>query len=213
MAEAATTEATESAAAATETATEAQATEAPAEKVDGEDALGDKGKKALDTMKAERKQAREEAAAEKARADALQAKLEGKEAEYTAAQEAQKVRDEAIAAANTRILNAEFRAAAAGKLNDPADALRYIETSDFEVSQDGAVDGAAIAKAVEDLIAEKPYLAAQSGKRFQGTADGGARNDATKPSQLTKADLAAMSPQQIDQAHADGRLTDLLGSK
>jgi len=45
-----------------------------------------------------------------------------------------------------------------------------------EVDEDGGVDEAEIATAVDDLLRAKPYLAAaQSGKRFQGTADQGAR--------------------------------------
>jgi vacuolar-type H+-ATPase subunit I/STV1 len=145
--------------------------------------------------------------------NAFRAKAEGKEAEFTAAQEAQRVRDEALAGANARILKAEGRAAAAGKLNDPADALRYLDLSEFEVGSDGEVDSAAVASAITSLIANKPYLAAQGGQRFQGPADGGARTDASKPSQLTRADLAGMSPEQIEAAREAGRFDNLLGGK
>jgi hypothetical protein len=193
----------------TAAATEATTTETPAA---GEAALGDAGKKALDAMKAERKAARDEAAAAKAERDALQAKLDGKEAEHAAAQEAQRLRDEALAVANERILKAEVRAAAASKLNDPQDALRFLNLSEFEVGSDGEVDASQVAQAIDDLIASKPYLAAQ-GKRFQGTADGGARNGTAEPSQLTKADLARMTPEQIDAAITEGRATNLLSGK
>jgi hypothetical protein len=193
----------------TAAATEATTTETPAA---GEAALGDAGKKALDAMKAERKAARDEAAAAKAERDALQAKLDGKEAEHAAAQEAQRLRDEALAVANERILKAEVRAAAASKLNDPQDALRFLNLSEFEVGSDGEVDASQVAQAIDDLIASKPYLAAQ-GKRFQGTADGGARNGSAEPSQLTKADLARMTPEQIDAAITEGRATNLLSGK
>jgi vacuolar-type H+-ATPase subunit I/STV1 len=145
--------------------------------------------------------------------DAFKAKAEGKEAEFTAAQEAQRFKDEALAAANARILKAEVRAAAAGKLNDPADALRYLDLSEFEVSSDGEVDSAAVTAAINDLVASKPYLSAQGGQRFQGTADGSARTDASKPSQLTAADMARMSPEAVDAAHREGRFDDLLGSR
>lgn len=159
---------TSEAAEATETAT-----------VDGEQALGDAGKKALDAMKAERNKARDEARDLKARFEALEAKVAGKEAEFTAAQETQRVKDEALSAANERILKAEIRAAAAQKLADPKDALRFLNLSDFEVDSDGEADASQIAKAIDDLIASKPYLAAQ-GKRFQGSADGGARKESSK---------------------------------
>lgn len=177
----------------------------------GAEALGDPGKKALDTMKAEKREALARARELETQLAELTAKAEGREAEFKAAQDAQRVKDEAIAAANERILRAEVRAAAASKLADPADALRFIDLSDFEVGSDGDVDASAISAAIDSLVTSKPYLAAQSGRRFQGTADGGARNDAAKPSQLTQADLARMSPEAIVAAKREGRLNDLMG--
>lgn len=196
------------------TATEAAATEATTESAavqHGEAALGDAGKKALDAMKAERNAAREAAKKAADELAALKAAAEGREAEHKAQQEAQRVKDEALAAANVRILKAEVRAAAAGKLSDPADALRFLNLSDFEVGTDGEVDASQVAKAIDDLIASKPYLAAQGGQRFQGSPDGGARNDATKPAQLTRDDMKRMSPEQIADAEAKGQFDSLLG--
>lgn len=140
------------------------------------DALGDAGKQALDRMKADRNTARDAAATEKLRADALQAKLDGKEAEHLASQEAQKVKDEALAGANLRILKAEVKAAAKGVLADPTDALTFLDLAKLEVSDEGDVDATAVKAALDDLISKKPYLAAQGGSRFQGSADGGTRN-------------------------------------
>jgi hypothetical protein len=114
--------------------------------------------------------------------DAFRAKAEGKEAEFVAAQEAQRVKDEALAAANERILKADIRTAAKGKLNDPNDAFRYpedIDLSAFEANADGEYDAADIAQAIDRLIEKKPYLAAQ-GQRFQGEVDGGTRNESAK---------------------------------
>lgn len=141
-------------------------------------ALGDPGKQALDRMKAERKAARDEATAEKARADALQARLDGKEAEHAAAQEKAATEAAALAKANDRIIRSEVKAAAKGVLADPADAYKFLDLGSFEVSEDGEVDEAAITAALKTLVEQKPYLAAQGG-RFQGSADGGARNGAT----------------------------------
>jgi len=180
--------------------------------IEGADALGDPGKKALATMKAREKAAREEARLAKAEAAELRAKAEGKEAEHKAQQDAQKVKDEALSAANTRILKAEVRAAATGQLADPTDALLYIDLSSLEVGDDGEVDSDAIKAAVADLVKKKPYLAAQGGKRFQGGADGGPRNEA-RPAQLTRDDLKRMSPKQIEDARKKGQLNDLLGIK
>ncbi len=83
-------------------------------------------------------------------------------------------RAELTAAFNRRLLTSEVRAAAGGKLNDPADAVRLLDLDSFEVGADGEVDAQAISKAIDELIATKPYLAADT-RRFQGGADGGPR--------------------------------------
>lgn len=142
--------------------------------------------------------------------DELRAKLEGREKEFAAEQQRREIEAEALGKANQRILQAEIRAAAAGKLNDPADALLHLDLSSFEVGDDGAVDTEAVTAAITDLTESKPYLAAQGGKRFQGSADGGSRNE-SGPAQLSKADLAGMSPDEINTARSEGKLNDLLG--
>jgi hypothetical protein len=142
--------------------------------------LGDAGKQALDRMKLERKTAKDEAAAEKARADALQAKLDGKEAEHAAEQEKQRVAREALDVANQKILKSEVKAAAKGVLTDPQDAFKFLDLAALDVDEDGNVDEAAIADALKDLVTAKPYLAAQGSERFQGGADGGARKETDK---------------------------------
>lgn len=191
--------------------TEAAATEAtPTAPVEGETALGDAGKKALDAMKAKWKEAEAKAKTEADARAALEAKIAGKEAEFTAQQEAQRIKDDALAAANDRIRKAEVRAAAASKLADPQDALRFLNLSDFEVGADGEVDASQIAKAIDDLIAAKPYLAAQGGRKFQGSADGGARNDATAAAQLSQSDMDRMSPEQKVAAYEAGQFDRLL---
>jgi len=191
----------------TATATEAANTET------AETALGDAGKKALDAMKAERKAAREEAAAAKAERDALQAKLDGKEAEFAAEQSKREAERAALEKANDRIRKSEVKAAAKGVLADPQDAYKFLDLDSFEVDDDGNVDEDAIAQALDDLVKSKPYLAAQGGRKFQGSADGGARNDATKVTQLTEADMARMSPEQRAAAMDAGQFDDLLGRR
>lgn len=185
-------EVTENTDAAAETSGDSATTEAPQESATdaGEANLGDAGKKALDAMKAKWKAAEQAAKERDATIAELQAKINGTEADHAKAQEAQRVKDEALAAANARILKAEVRAAAAGKLNDPADALAHIDLTSFEVGEDGDVDTDAIGSAISDLISKKPYLAAQGG-RFQGSADGGARNDTKKSTAELAAEAAA----------------------
>jgi hypothetical protein len=193
--------------------TELVVDEAPVEAADapiqGEEALGDPGKKALDAMKAQRKAALDEAKAAKAERDALKAQLEGRDQEYAAEQERQRVKDEALAAANKRILSAELRAAAKGKLADPTDAALYINLDEFEVSDEGEVDSDALASAIDDLIARKSHLAADT-RRFDGAADQGAKGT-QRLTQLSATDLDSMSPAEINVARRDGRLNKLLG--
>lgn len=200
----------------TETAGETSAdTSTEAVKADATTEVRDPGK-LLSAYEAEKAKRREQDVALRelrTEFDALRAKNEGKEAEFAAAQEAQKVKDEALSSANQRILKSEVKAAAKGVLADPQDAYKFLDLSTFEVDSDGNVDEAVIAKALTDLVAEKPYLGAQGGQRFKGAADGGVRTDTTKPSQLTRADMAGMSPEQIDAAHNEGRFSDLLGSR
>lgn len=146
--------------------------------------------------------------------EAKLAKLEGKEAEYEALQARREVEQAALAKANDRILKAEMRAQAAGRLTDPDDALRFIDLSSFEVGDDGAVDTVALSTAVDNLITQKPYLAAQGGKRFQGGADGGVRNEPNQQApQLTREQLKTLTPEQINEAKKAGQLNDLMGVK
>ena len=180
---------------------------------EGAPALGDAGKKALDAMKAERNEAKAEAKRVADEFAALKAQVEGRQAEHEALQKAREVETAALAKANERILKAEIKAASAGKLADPLDALKFLDLGQFEVGDDGDVDSGAIAAAIGALIADKPYLAAHGGGRFQGSADGGTRNDATKPVQLTRDDMTRMTPEQIDEAHNKGQFDDLLGAK
>ena len=177
--------------------------------VQGEEALGDPGKKALDAMKAQRKAADARAKAAEERAAAAEAKLEGREAEFAAEQEQKRMTAEALAGANRRILSAELRAAAKGKLADPSDAALYINLDEFEVSEDGEVDSDALASAIDDLLARKSHLAADS-RRFDGAADQGAKGE-PRQSQLSATDLETMSAAEINQARRDGRLNKVLG--
>jgi len=145
----------------------------------GADNLGDAGKQALDRMKAERNAARRENRDLKRQlADATKPPPAGDTPDPEALKD--EGRREALVKANERILRSEIKAAAAGKLTDPTDALRLLELTQFEVDDDGNVDEAEIADAIDDLIKTKPYLSAQGGKRFQGGGDGGVRNGSAK---------------------------------
>lgn len=147
---------------------------------EGESALGDAGKKALDAMKTKWKDADKLAKDNAVALAAIQAKLDGKEAEHTAAQEKAATEKAALDKANGRIVRSEVKAAAKGVLADPADAYKFLDLDSFEVSDDGEVDDTAIEAALKALVEQKPYLAVQDGKRFQGEGDGGARKESAK---------------------------------
>ncbi|MER6603919.1 hypothetical protein [Streptomyces parvus] len=184
---------------------------------EGSDSLGDPGKKALDTMKG-----RLRAEREKRRALEAQLAERDKPAEGTVPDQETLMRQAettVLARVNERLVRAEVRVAAAGKLADPADAHRFLDLSQFEVDADGNVDTEEVAEAIDDLLKSKPYLAAQGGgtkPRFQGTADSGARKGNARPTQLTEADVkrlrAAGNHAEIVKAQNEGRLDDYLGA-
>lgn len=141
--------------------------------------LGDAGEKALEAWKTRARAAEKEAK----RAKDLEAELAKlREASMSEQEKAVEVaraeaRKEAMGTANRRLVAAEVRAAAGGKLADPQDAVRFIELDQFGVDDDGEVDAKAIARAVDELVKEKPYLAAGA-TRPAGDADQGARGKA-----------------------------------
>jgi hypothetical protein len=180
---------------------------------EGADDLGDKGKKALDSMKTKLRAERERRRTAESERDRLKAKPAGEDGAEGAEQIRAEADRAATARANTRIVRSEVRAAAAGKLADPKDALTFLDLDQFEVDEDGQVDEDEIADAIDDLVKNKPYLAAATAKRFQGTGDGGAARKAGRPKQLTQQDLKTMSAEAIDKARIDGRLDDLMGGK
>lgn len=98
---------------------------------------------------------------------------------------------------------AEVRAAAAGKLADPADALRLLDVE--------SLDTADIAAAVDRLVQEKPYLAGGTPRRFEGAADAGPRDgdSVVGAKQLTAEDVKQLNPDQIAEAFAAGRMKSL----
>jgi len=144
---------------------------------------------------------------------AIKAASEGREAEHQAEQERAQVQADAIAKANERIRKAEVRAAAAQLLKDPADALRYLDLDQFEVSDDGEVDTSAVKEALEGLVKSKPYLAAEGGTGPIIHSPTAHREGPAGKQQWTKADLQGKTPEQIATAKREGLLKDLLAGK
>lgn len=172
--------------------------------------LGPAGQKAYEAEKQKRK----DEAARRREAERKLAALEAKSGDDNP--DADAIRRQADLDAtkrvNARILKSEVKAAATGKLADPSDAHKFLDFDSFEVDEDGNVDEDEIAEAIADLIAKKPYLAAQGGTKQHGSADGGARKG-SRPKQLTREQLSSMNSDEIEAARVAGRLNDLLGIK
>jgi hypothetical protein len=178
---------------------------------EGTDGLGDAGKRALDSMKGKWHTERDRRRALEEELESLRAPKPAEDGQPDADAIRREAAREAAAKANARILRSEIKAAAAGKLADPADALAHLDPASFEVDENGDVDAEEISAAITDLLTRKPYLAANSRPRFQGTGDGGAARKPSGPAQLTRADLKGMTPDQIHKAKAEGRLNTVLG--
>ena len=172
---------------------------------DGSEDLGDKGKKALDAMKARLKAAKtaeKEAKAETARLRA-EKEASGKAPEEQSLDAARReATEQALSAANKKILRSEVKAAAAGKLANPALAVKLIDLDSLEVDEDGNVDEEALAEAISDLLQENPFLAAQGGT----TKFDSARGKPRQKGQLTREDLKKLTPEQIAKAYDEGRV-------
>jgi hypothetical protein len=125
-------------------------------------------------------------------------------------------REEATKTANAALVRAELKAAATGKVKNPALALKLVDTSAIEVNVDGEVDSDALNEAITKLITDYPELAAD-GSKFSGTADQGAKDKASRPTQISETELARMKAAGDDagivKARAEGRLDDILGIK
>lgn len=186
---------------------------------DGDKPLGPSGEKALEAEKVKRREAVAARRAADTKNSELQAEIERLRAGGTddeAARARKQVVDDAIAAgtkkANERILRSEVQRLATSKLANPKLALQLLDLSQFEVDDDGNVDDEEIGDAIAALIEKEPYLAAQ-GRRFEGGADGGPRNEdrnKSKPPQVTEQELQKMSPEEIDTARKEGRLEKIL---
>ncbi|ALQ32168.1 hypothetical protein ATC04_17600 [Arthrobacter sp. YC-RL1] len=170
---------------------------------DGADALGDKGKNALRVMKGRVKASKKEAREAKAELERLKNSA-GKSKEDQEAEAERAQRDAAILnKANERIVRSEIKSAAAGKLQNPALAIRLLDISEFEVDEDGNVDEDEIAEAIDELLEREPYLAVQGGA---GPKFDSARGKRKTTKKLTQKDLDSMSPAEIAKAYDEGKV-------
>ncbi|MFM9473961.1 hypothetical protein [Streptomyces scabiei] len=154
----------------------------------GDDQLGEAGKKALQAERDARKAAEDRVKELEGRLSRKPKPDDGKDGAgkggdgkgdppLDAEALKKEVRDEITADTNARLIRAEVKAAAAGKLADPADAPKFIDLTKIKVGEDGDPDAKQIKKAIEDLLKEKPYLAANG----QGWGDVGGGGQQTAP--------------------------------
>lgn len=119
--------------------------------------LGDAGKAALEAERKARRDA--EARARKADEELERIRTANLSESEKAIAEARKAgADEARAGTLRRLVEAEVRAAAAGRLADPGDAVRLIDVDQFIPKGDEDIDTQAIIGKLNELTAAKPYL-------------------------------------------------------
>lgn len=174
------------------------------------EALGDPGKRALDAERQARKDAeREKRELQKKLEEAQRAQMDDHERALAEA------RDEAVAETATkyasRLAAARAEALAAARTHDPDAAVQLLGDLTAFVTEDGEVDTDAMSTALDELVEAKPYLKSDAATAPVGGADQG-RRPPPGPTQLTREDLRGMSPEQIVEAKAEGRLEKVLGA-
>lgn len=157
------------------------------------DDLGDAGKKAIAAERAARKAAEKQAADLAAQVKAFE------DASKTEAEKAA-ARAEAAEKALAEVTAKAARLQVAAEVGVPADLVEFLTGGDEESLR------AQAEKLMAATAASKAPRVPQPDPS-QGAKPGGSA------SQLTRADLAGMSPEAITTAKAEGRLNDLLGIK
>lgn len=154
----------------------------------------------------------EDLKAKAAKADELEAeKLSELEKAQKRADDAEAALETLKATAKSEALKSAIREAARDAGADPAsvlDALQGSASDLLELDADGKPTD--MAATMEKLLEQRPNLKVAT-ERPTPSADQGARGGGAEIAQLTREDLANMSPQEIVQARMDGRLTKLLG--
>lgn len=163
---------------------------------DGADKLGDAGKQALDRMKARARTERDKRRDLERQLNDLKT-AKAKDGEPTADEIREQAREEAKAEILRERVADKIEAKAGARFSVKPERiaamlLRENDADDF--IDGGKVDADAIAEALDKLLEEEPQLAAQGGKRFKGTADGGTRKETpAKPTSLNDAIAARLS--------------------
>jgi len=79
-----------------------------------------------------------------------------------------------------RIIRAEVKSAAAGRLVDPSLAVKLLDLSQFQLDRDGELDEDEVSDALDELIEKYPYLAAKA-KKDDDDEEGSGRRGGRRP--------------------------------
>lgn len=187
---------------------ETEEVDAPTDEVDAEDPTA-----GLKTALAKERKARREAEKKASALEAARADADKEPAEQALEQARREAREEAQQGFNQRLVQAELKAALAGKVTNPALALKVIDSSEIDVDANGEVDPQSVTDAIEAALSQYPELKPTDLKKFSGTADQGTKGKASRPQQLTREDIKSLSPDALVAAEAAGQLADLLSGK
>lgn len=157
---------------------------------DGDPALGPAGEKALSAWKERAKAAEDLAKQHEAKIKEFEDR-DKTEAEKQA--DALKAATERAETATRLAVSSQVEALAAGRFQDPQDAVTALKDGNF-VAADGTVDRAAVTAALDDLLTRKPHwAAAEPGSRTprpdpsQGPRPGGNPGAGTVDQQIAEA--------------------------
>lgn len=165
--------------------------------------LGEKGEKALERIKEKEKAGRAEI--RKLRQQVAELTKPAEDEEKTPEQIRAEIEAEVRADTDKKVVRAEVKSALKDRVADPDQFLRFLDLSQFTVTEDGSVDP----DELDEFLELVPT--AQGGKKFTPLNHGRPRKPAGD--QLTREQLKDMSEDEIEEARRKGRLNDLLGIK
>lgn len=133
--------------------------------------------------------------------------------ELERAQEAAQKNAERAQAYLNSAVTAKIEALATG-FADPSDAVSSLDAKSF-TNESGEIDSAAIKDALADLLTRKPHWAKAPETRTPAPnpAQGSSGSGPSGTPQVTREQMASMTPAEIDKAYAEGRMSHVLGSK
>lgn len=131
-------------------------------------------------------------------------KTELQKAQDLAAQLEQQAKESTARAQEALLRSAVVAEAARKNVVDPDAAFALLDRSSLQFADDGTPTN--VAEAMDSLLQTKTYLVGGS----RGSADLGARDGATGPTQVAAEQIKGMSPEAVLKAEQEGRLNSLM---